>query len=519
MLRPVEPVRRTRDGAARRGAALRSKRGGLVEVRARGVAAEVAAPSRRAACPLQTTRQRVDSRIPPPEPAPAGLVVAFNFGEAPRPSGRLAWERGPSRRAWDLALRPVEPLREDAVIPRRCRRRGVGSIRDAGLRLEPPRTPLRIPVVSDGGHHPALDGVRGVAILLVLGQHAMTRPFIDGYVGVTVFFCLSGFLITTLLLRELHAGTIDIRAFYRRRVARLCPALATVVAVTIVVLLLERHDLRAGLAHRQTLTVVQILAPAGAVATYSTSLFDWGGHFFATYDWFNYTWSLSVEEQFYLLWPFALLLGYRRRPRLFAVLTVWLLAISLAINLYLGLSRAVKYDQHEYFGTDTNALPILAGSLLAMVVLNGWLSRTVRSLAPCALLGVALLPVVAYRNDTYRPSLVIVAGTALTLVLLAGVVTRPRSPVGWALATPPMRWLGERSYSIYLWNVLARIAILSFLGHTLLGDFVWIVMFVVLAEASFRFVERPLRTRLARRPSVPGPAALDPVTAEAPPVA
>ena len=159
----------------------------------------------------------------------------------------------------------------------------------------------------------------------------------------------------------------------------------------------------------------------------------------------------------------------------------------------------MKYDPHEYFGSDTNALPILVGSLLAIVVHNDWLSRTARYLAPFALLAVALLPVLAYRNDTYRSSLVIVAGTGLTLVTLIGVVTRPRSAVGSLLASGPMRWLGERSYSIYLWNVLARIAILNLLGHTVVGDIVWIAMVVVLAEASFRVVERPLRAKFARK--------------------
>lgn len=322
----------------------------------------------------------------------------------------------------------------------------------------------------------------------------------------TVFFCLSGYLITTLLVRELQGGSIDVRAFYRRRAARLCPALATVIPVTIVVLLIGRQDLSLG----------QVFAPAGAAATYTTSLFDWSNHVFATKDYFNYTWSLSVEEQFYLLWPFALLVGYRRNPRLFAALTVLLIGTTLAINLYLGLSRAVKYDQHEYFGSDTNALPILVGCLLAIVVHNHWLSRTIRSLAPLALLAVVLLPALAYRNDTFRPSLVTVAGTVLTLVVLIGVETRPRSAVGWLMASRPMRWLGERSYSIYLWNVLAQIAILTLLGHTVLGDIAWIAMFVVLAETSFRFVERPLRARLARKPTVPRPPILSPFEVRVP---
>jgi peptidoglycan/LPS O-acetylase OafA/YrhL len=360
--------------------------------------------------------------------------------------------------------------------------------------------------MREHGYHPGLDGIRGVAVLLVLGQHAPTRPLVNGFVGVTVFFCLSGYLITTLLIRELQAGTIDLRAFYRRRAARLCPALITVIAVTIAVLLVSR----------QGFTVSQIFAPADAALTYTTSFFDWSGHVFPANEYFNYTWSLSVEEQFYLLWPFALLWGYRRRPRLFGVLTVSLIAITLGLNLYLGLSREVKYDPHQYFGSDTNALPILVGSFLALVIHNGWLTRAVGHLVPCALLAVALLLVLGYRNDPYRVSLVTVAGTGLTLVALIGVVMRPQSAVGSLLASRPMRWLGQRSYSIYLWNILARMLILNSLGHTIVGDIAWIAMFLVLAEASYRFVERPLRARFARKSSVSRPPIFRPVGARVP---
>jgi peptidoglycan/LPS O-acetylase OafA/YrhL len=345
-----------------------------------------------------------------------------------------------------------------------------------------------------------LDGVRGVAIVLVLGQHAPTKPFANGYLGVTVFFCLSGYLITTLLVRELQTGTIGVRAFYRRRVARLGPGLVAVVVVTTVVLLIDRRDLG----------FWQVLTPAGTALLYATSVYDWTGHVFATYDYFNYTWSLSVEEQFYLLWPFALLWGYRRSHRAFASLTLLLIGTSLALNVYLGLSRAVKFDPHEYFGSDVNALPILVGCLLAIVLDNDWLPRTIRFVAPFAVLALALLPVLASRNDSERTALVRVAGTGLTLVLLIGVITRPRSAVGRLLASGPMRWLGERSYSIYLWNVLARITILHAIGHSRVGDIVWISMFFLMAEVSYELVECPLRVRFAQRPGAAGPPTSDP---------
>ncbi len=137
------------------------------------------------------------------------------------------------------------------------------------------------------------------------------------------------------------------------------------------------------------------------------------------------------------------------------------------------------------------------------------------TVAPYALLSLALLTVLAAGNDSDRTSLVRVAGTGLTLVIMIGVVTRPRAALGSLLATGPMRWLGERSYSIYLWNVLARIAVLHAIGHTLGGDLVWVALFLMLAEASFRLVERPLRATLGGGPRAarprPGARARGPV--------
>src|SRR6266508_4229485 len=200
--------------------------------------------------------------------------------------------------------------------------------------------------------------------------------------------------------------------------------------------------------------------------------------------------------------------GYRRNPRLFAALTVSFIGITLALDLYLGLSREVKYDRHEYFGSDTNALPILVGSLLAIVVHIDWaVSDGSVSCSLCA----------ASRCPPARPGI-----SERHLSLLPGDRrgdrTDARDVDRCRDAAAIGRWIaaGERSYSIYLWSVLARIAILYALGHTVVGDIVWIAMFVVLSEASFRFVERPLRAKFARRSGLSGPPNFGPVGVRVP---
>ena len=319
----------------------------------------------------------------------------------------------------------------------------------------------------------------------------------------TVFFGLSGYLITTLLVRELQSGTIDVRAFYRRRAARLYPALLTVVVATVVVLLLHRRDLRAGLFHRHSLSVEQILAPAGAAITCLTSLFDWAGHPFAIVRLLQLHVVAVARGTVLPVVALRPALGLPTQPSAVHPAHLWLVAVSLAIDLQLGLSRHVRFDPHEYFGSDTNALPILVGSLLALVtaqrlaVTDG--SATSR---PGALLAVVLLP--AWPPGRHLSSL---AGDRRGDGTDARDADRCRdaAAIGARVAAGKraLRWLGERSYSIYLWNVLAQIAILHEFGHTTVGDIAWIAMFMVLAEASFRLVERPLRSRLAPRPGPP----------------
>ena len=313
--------------------------------------------------------------------------------------------------------------------------------------------------MRDGGKQPALDGVRAVAILLVLGQHAPTRPFINGYVGVTVFFCLSGYLITTLLVRELQTGTIDVRAFYRRRAARLYPALVTVAAATIVVLLIGRHDLSVG----------QIFAPAGAAATYSTSLFDWAGHPFATQDYFNYTWTLSVEEQFYLVWPFVVA-ALSARGLLRFCFVVAALALGFRIGVWgLGFSPEIAYE-NTLARMDALSLGAAGAALLRDPAA---VTRLAPKLRPALIVAALALAALAPFGMARTGAVTQIAGYSLLAIVFALLIARgviEQATGGGRLATVlsarPLRFFGKYSYAIYVFHLPVHI----FVARVLLAD-------------------------------------------------
>jgi peptidoglycan/LPS O-acetylase OafA/YrhL len=152
------------------------------------------------------------------------------------------------------------------------------------------------------GNVPALDGLRGVAIVAVLGFHVVGHHFIGGWIGVHIFFVLSGFLITTLLLEEVgRNGRISLRSFYARRIVRLAPALFAMIAIFVAVILIWTHGSDR---HEQ-------LHSAWVAMTYRANLP--GGATIASHQDLAFTWTLALEEQFYVLWPLVLILAARRR--------------------------------------------------------------------------------------------------------------------------------------------------------------------------------------------------------------
>jgi peptidoglycan/LPS O-acetylase OafA/YrhL len=310
---------------------------------------------------------------------------------------------------------------------------------------------------------PALDGLRGVAIVAVVATHAGVLP--GGFHGVTVFFVLSGFLITGLLLRE-HDGTgrVDLKQFWLRRSARIAPAL--LVTITLLTAMVGGAYFRWG-------------ATMGQVGNLVVTFF--GGHPMAGFSW---TWSLATEEQFYLLWPaflvFALARG-RRRAALRVAIAVWVL--SSAGGLAAGLAG---HETAAYYAPWFRVDALAAGCTLALLPGR-------RSMAPsrAAAIASAACLVLIFSSSQF------VTSEPIAVLASAGLVVHGRALPG--LSSLPLRHLGQISYGLYLWHA----TLLCGGRWDLLFPNVacWLAASLVAAEASWWGMERPIMRRVGRRGS------------------
>ncbi|MGH3249414.1 MAG: acyltransferase family protein [Trebonia sp.] len=345
-------------------------------------------------------------------------------------------------------------------------------------------------------HLPALDGLRGVAILGVLLFHA--AHLAGGFLGVDLFFVLSGYLITDLLLREIVAtGTLSLVAFWGRRIRRLLPALAVMLTgVTLLVWLAGPPDLV-----RTTLSDgpwVQADLVNWHLLAESASYWDRFGPDRV----FEHLWSIAVEEQFYLVWPVLLLIiarWGRRVERTVAVVAGLISAVSLVLMVTL---MNPADPTRVYTGTDTRAFSLLLGALVATGPVREALARVAGRWAGAvsALLavGIGAAWVLVDGVDSlwlYRGGLL---AHSLACALLVGLCVRaPQSLVAKALAWRPLRWLGLISYSLYLWHW--PVIVLLAAQRTGLGG--WSQAVVVcavsigLATLSKYLVEDPIRFR------------------------
>ncbi len=354
------------------------------------------------------------------------------------------------------------------------------------------------------GYLPGLDGIRAIAVGAVVAYHLQVPCFDGGLLGVSVFFTLSGYLITSLLVQGFaRRGRVDLKEFWLRRARRLLPALLLMLPVVVVTTAIARPDKLATTA-RQALYALLYVANWTTIAR--------GDDYFQRFSGpgpLDHLWSLAIEEQFYIVWPllvFALLaLQARLRLRVrapLAIATVALAAASTWAIVHLYDPHAMN-NTRAYEGTDARAASLLVGALAALALPFDRVTELGRSprariaLDVVGALGLAGVVACIVRTDEYSPFLYRGGELVLSVatVALAIAASHPETFVARALGVLPLRWVGARSYGIYLWHlpVVAFMPASVLIDRPVLRGAVQLGLIVVLAAASFRLIEDPIR--------------------------
>lgn len=343
-----------------------------------------------------------------------------------------------------------------------------------------------------GNRIPALDGLRGLAVLLVVAHHALVPGFELGDLGVDIFFVLSGFLITSILATEYNErGSVRLGAFYARRAVRLLPALALLLALMMPALAaIDFGPLR------------DLNGRAAAAAVL------WVGNWASLFDpdlWasmFAHLWSLGIEDQFYILWapllPVLLLrAGAQGAVRVLLALSALSALWALVAAQWLGTSRA-------YLGTDTRAYALLVGCALGIMYVHHSIPagrRAMRAYRAGAVGGAAAVAVLGLAGLAAAVS---IAAALSTVCLIALVLTGGAGRVGTILRVGVLRWFGLISYGLYLWHFPVMWLMWWGLGLDSSSD--WPVRLLVaaplsvgIAAASYYLLEQPLLQARARR--------------------
>ncbi len=345
---------------------------------------------------------------------------------------------------------------------------------------------------------PGIDAMRALAVLAVFGYHAGLDWVPGGFLGVDVFFVISGYLITSLLLREVRStGHLEIGRFWIRRARRLLPAVGVLIAVAMIVSAIAEPD-----------KIDQIRGDALASLFYFANwhfIFDHTSYFeqFGRPSLFTHLWSLSVEEQFYLFWPLVFAVGIKifgRGRLLLGVLAGAIGSVVLAWILFDPGHDASRV----YYGTDTHAIGLLAGVALALVWSPTELRLPSHRSGPLvgpildALGVIALGYLILSFAHVHDYDLALWHGgylwIAIATVLLLAALAHPAARLGGIIGRPALLWLGLRSYSFYLWHwpvlAMTRPGVDIDLPRGILIP-LQLLLCLALADLSYRFVELP----------------------------
>lgn len=345
-----------------------------------------------------------------------------------------------------------------------------------------------------------LDGIRAIAVIMVLAYHLKLALFKSGFLGVTVFFVLSGYLITGILISEVQEeGTIDLKNFWLRRIRRLVPAVMSMAVVIIFVSTVVNRVIF-------TKGCKDFLASVLGFNNW-WQIFNKVSYFEAAGvpSPFTHCWSLAIETQFYLIYPLILLGIYKlaksrgegraKRGLLFAGVTLLLALIS--VILMIVLFDPQQDASRVYYGTDTRAFSLLFGALLAILwdyrMVPRRLSASVNMVLGSVSFAVLLVMTIAINGSSnfwYRGGQFV--GTILTVLVIYTVLGR-KTWLSRFLSNPVLKWIGDRSYSIYLWHYPIILLISKGIKASWWITLIEIVLSVVLAELSYRFIETPIR--------------------------
>ena len=352
-------------------------------------------------------------------------------------------------------------------------------------------------------HQPALDGLRAVSVLVVLLFHGEITGFSGGYLGVSVFFTLSGYLITSLLIAErTGTGRTGVGAFYVRRAKRLLPA--SVVCLTAIAIASATTDWFAGVStlRRDLLGALFQVAnwvSLGGSGSYQQLFANAAGQVSPV----EHYWSLAIEEQFYWIWPLAFValcrLARSHRARTWAVA-----GVTIGFGIAAPVIAAVWGADAAYWATPARAAEILTGALAAFLLTGrsparwwSWLA-----LGSFAALGAAVLLFPAAHGPAYSGALPLVGVTSALLI----VGLQASGPLVTVLSTPPLVWLGKISYGVYLfhWPVFVMLDARRVDVSTPALFALRMAVTLVIAQLSFTVIERPIRTGVSWRPPTIG---------------